>query len=539
MSPTARSVLSPHGEDFEEQLRRCETNLKRLLDATTDGVMIHRDLRYVYANPAALKLLGRSHDEVVGHSPFELVPPRFRLFLAERIMEAYTRKEPMPEVEERLLHASGAEVPVEVIAVPVIFDGEVATLVHIRDITSRRALEVRLRAADRLASAGLVAAGVAHEINNPLAYALSSLELLAERLDASGPTKRPGESSPAPLEKDVNDRQQKAGNDAHDGNDATIPELVASARDGVERAVRVARDVKMFTEGRRATPARVAIHRVLDSCIAFLGADVRSRVNLIKHYGDVPDVLGNEARLAQVFLNLLLNAVQALAHRMRGPCDVTLTTYAKGDRVVVEVKDTGAGIPAELQSTIFEPLFTTKPHGMGLGLALSTELVAEEEGELSVTSTPGSGTTFTVSLRMAPREELASERRPRVRSSGKRILIVDDEPRLAATMRMMLCAHHTTMAQSGHEALQRLRSGEAYDLILCDLAMPNVDGMDLYQRIRTEWPGLEERVIFLTGDAFVSRTQEFLSSVPNAHLQKPFDPNELLDRVDAVLARAG
>ncbi len=508
-APEAR----PYGAlvaDWEERLQRCESNLVRLLDTTPDGILIHRDLRYVYANPAALKLVGRAHDDVIGHSPFELVPPRFRMLLAERIMKAYTTREPMPEVEERLLHASGAEVPVEVVALPVVFAGDVATLVHIRDITNRRQLEVRLRAADRLASAGLIAAGVAHEIGNPLTYALTNVQLLEQRL----------------------------GDEYGEGQEE-LREMVASVREGLARAADVARDVKVFTSPQQGRPAPIDVHQVIRSAVAFLGPEMRSRANVISRFGDVPDVLGNASRLAQVFLNLLTNAVQSLAGNTRGANDIVITTHSARGSVIVEVQDTGIGIPAELQSTIFEPLFTTKPGGTGLGLALCKELLSKERGTISVESAVGKGTKFTVVLPAAtghaPRE---SETRARERTSGKRILVVDDEPRVAASLKMVLADHRTTIASSGHEALLRLHSGEKYDVIVCDLLMENIDGIDLYQRVRAEAPELADRFIFLTGDAFISRTQQFLASIPNRHLQKPFPPDELLDAVDDVLTTA-
>jgi PAS domain S-box-containing protein len=491
----------------EERLRRCERNLMTILDASSDGVLIHSELRYVYANEAALSLVGRKREDVIGHSPFELVPPRFRVLLAERIMEAYSTHVPMPEVEERLLHASGAEVPVEVVTIPVIFGGDVATLVHIRDITARRELEVRLRAADRLASAGLIAGGIVHEIASPLTYALTNLTLLEQRMEA------------------------------HEALDDDVRQLLAMGREGVARAARVARDVKVFTSppGTRATA--VDIHDILRSALAFLGPEMRSRANVIERFGQVPKVLGHPSRLAQVFLNLLTNAVQSLECRPRSLNDVTITTSAKGDSIVlVEVKDTGIGIPPELQSAIFEPLFTTKPEGSGLGLALSKELISKEGGELSVESVVGSGTKFTVALRAAPRQGVEAPRPPRARSSGKRILVVDDEPRLAKSLKMVLGDHRTTLAKSGHDALQHLHAGEKYDLIICDLLMANIDGIDLHRRIGLEWPALQQRMIFLTGDAFISRTQQFLARVPNLRLQKPFEPDELLDAIDEVLA---
>ena len=494
--------------DYEQRLRRCEHNLVHILDAAPEGILIHRGLRYIYANLAALKLVGRSREEVIGHSPFELVAPRFRLLLAERIMEAYTTRTPRPDVEERLLHASGLEVPVEVVTLPVIFAGELATLVHIRDITARRELEIRLRAADRLASAALIAAGVAHEIDDPLTHALSTLETLAARV-----AEERSESAPE------------------------IRQLVAAVQDGVKRAAHVTRDVKVFASAQRVRPVPVDIRKVIEASLSFLGPEMRSRANVVERYGEVPRVLGNEARLAQVFINLLSNAVKALADRDRGPNDVTITTKARGDAaVVVEIKDSGLGLPQERESAVLEPLFTTKPDGWGVGLALCKELVSREGGEISVESVLGSGTTFTVTLQAAPRVEPPAARAARERSSGKRVLIVDDEPRVAAALKTALGSHHTTIATSGHEALQRLHAGEAYDLIVCDLLMENIDGIDLHRRIEGEWPGLHSRMIFLTGDAFISRTQEFLARVPNRHLQKPVDPEALLDVVDDVLS---
>ncbi len=496
--------------DLEERLRRCERNLLAIFDGTSDGILIHRDLRYVYANDAALAMLGRRREELIGRSPFEIVPQRFRAVLAERIMEAYTTHRPLPEVEERLLHASGAEVPVEAVTIPVIFRGELSTLVHVRNITTRRELEVRLRAADRLASAGLVAAGVVHEIASPLTYALANLEVFEERCTARGVL------------------------------DDELRQLLATVREGVGRACDFARDTRVFTTARSTRPGPIDIHAVLRSALAFLGPEMRSRAHVREDFGDVPKVLGNASRLAQIFLNLLANAVQSLSEdHSRRPKDVTITTKAKGaSLIVVEVKDTGVGIAPELLSTIFEPLFTTKAEGSGIGLAVCRELVGLEGGELGVESVVGVGTTFTVTLRAAPRDVVEPSEPARARTVGKRILVVDDEPRLARSLKMVLSDHHTTLAHSGHDALQRLHAGERYDVVICDLLMDNIDGIDLWKRIGMEWPDLQHRMIFLTGDAFICRTQEFLSSVPNRRLQKPFAPDELLDAVDEVLSEA-
>ncbi|HVH48041.1 MAG TPA: ATP-binding protein [Labilithrix sp.] len=506
--PELQPKLQPEIQsEIQSEIQESDADLVQLLDATTDGILIHRGLRYVYANAAALKLLGRAREEVLGHSPFDLVPPRFRLLLAERVMEVFATHTPMPEVEERLLHASGAEVPVEVIDIPIRFGGSVATLVHVRDITARRALEIRLRAADRLASASLIAAGVVHEISNPLAFALANLEHLEE----------------------VIAEECSARSRARD--------VLGVIRSNVLHAAHVARDASVFAHERRVRATHVDVREVLEASIAFLGPDLRSRANVIERYQDVPRVLGDRARLAQVFLNLLTISVQSLSHGSRRPNDVTITVRPKDSAVVVvTIADTGNWRPQELECAMFEPLFTTRTNGTGVTLALSKELLSSEGGELSVDSTLGCGTTFTVTLPAACRDGRATPHEQPARAVGKRILVVDDEPRVASRLKTILCEHKTTIARSGHEALQRLHSGEAYDLIVCDLLVENIDGIELYRRIREEWPGLHTRIIFLTGDAFISRTQEFLATIPNRHLQTPFEHDELLDVVDDVLA---
>jgi PAS domain S-box-containing protein len=359
----------------ETQLRRSEANFLHLLDASPDAIAVHRSNRIVYVNAAALRLLGYAREDIVGRSPFDFVSPRYRLLVAERILQTYVRHTVTSEIEERMLHASGREVAVEVLAVPILFEGAIATLVHIRDISARKQLETKLRAADRLANVGLIASSIAHEVKGPLTYALWNLDLVAERLRKTPHTPELDE----------------------------VQRLVGTAREGVERAARVARDMKMFSGAERAGTSPVDVHRLLDACANLVRADMRGRVHLVRRYGDVPPALGNETRLAQVFLNLVANAVEATPEHADVPREVTLTTRAEGGRVLVDVSDDGPGIPEHLRELVFEPLYTTKAEGAGLGLAITRALVAEEQGTLELRSEVGRGTTFTVRLRAASR----------------------------------------------------------------------------------------------------------------------------------------
>jgi two-component system cell cycle sensor histidine kinase/response regulator CckA len=495
-----------------ERWRVKEGNLFKLIDEATDAIVLHRQQTIVYANPRALQLFGyASLPEVVGRSLFDFVSSAYRAIVADRVFQTYFRGQTTSEIEERLLQKNGQEIPAEVIAIPFHLGGEAATLVHIRDITERKKLEVWLRAEDRLASVGLMAAGIAHEVNNPLTYALCNVDLLRARIGAMPPSAATSE----------------------------LNEMLDHVREGVERAVQVAREVTMFSRGERDRTTLLDVHRILDSCANLASVHLRGHARLVKHYGAVPSVLGHGERVGQIFLNLLINAAQAIPPGHEAQNTVTVTTSAQeSDAVLVEVRDTGTGIPSEHMAHIFEPLFTTKPEGTGLGLAISRALVVEEGGSLSVESEFGKGSCFRVVLRAAPPDETRPDktRVPEVRATGKRILVVEDEPHLAKVLGLVLSSHVVTLAASGREALDKLRAGERYDLIVTDLSVGDVDGFALFEAIRAEWPGQESRVIFMSGDAFTQRARAFFRAIPNPVIEKPFESRHLLDVVDTLAA---
>jgi PAS domain S-box-containing protein len=201
-----------------------ESSFYKLIDASPDALVVHRRQRIVYANPRAVALFGYPLAELVGRSIFDFVSAAYRALVADRVFQTYFRKAVTAEVEERLLNRAGEEVPVEVVAIPLVFGGELATLVHIRDVSERKKLDVWLRAEDRLASVGLMAAGIAHEINNPLTYALCNVELLRDRI-AELPASE---------------------------NSAALAEMLAHVHEGVERAAAVTRQVTLFSRAEHA-----------------------------------------------------------------------------------------------------------------------------------------------------------------------------------------------------------------------------------------------------------------------------------------------
>ena len=264
----------------------------------------------------------------------------------------------------------------------------------------------------------------------------------------------------------------------------------------------------------------------------------------MKTFEPVRAVWGNEARLEQVVINLLMNAAQAVPETRAESNEIRVSVGDDGSgRAVLEVSDNGQGIPADLQSRIFDPFFTTKPVGVGTGLGLSIchGIVTSLGGEIAVHSEPEAGTTFRVVLPTTdlPVEETARTTReslPVQIRQRARVLVVDDELPIANTMRELLgLEHDVVIATSGREALDAIGSGSAFDVIFCDLMMPSMSGVDLYERVRVKHPGLERKIVFMTGGAFTPRAADFLASVDNRRIEKPFSLG-LLEKIVQEMA---
>ena len=398
-------------------------------------------------------------------------------------------------------------------------EGQVVEVIGVAiDITDRRRAEAALKQsearlidADRLASLGTLAAGVAHEINNPLSYVLLNLDLVLRELDA----RALGDESPVPC--------------------SDLVTRLREARRGVDRVRLIVQDLKAFS---RIDPGRrgpVDVRRVLDETLEVASNEIRHRARLVRELADVPPVEANASRLGQVFLNLLLNAVQSIAEGDVEHNQITVSTsVGEGGRVVVAVADTGAGIPEDILAHVFEPFFTTKPAGFGTGLGLSIchGIVTSLGGEITVESRIGHGSVFRVILpAAAPVDEARAasraESRPSIpipRTPRGRVLVVDDEPVLAAALgRSLEPEFEVEVLGNGREALERLRRDPPFDAVLCDLIMPEMTGMDVYEALKDTDPDLTSRIIFMTGGTFTRRARDFLASIPNPALDKPFD----------------
>ena len=406
-----------------------------------------------------------------------------------------------------------------------------------RDVTEQKHTEARLAKsterqellqrqlifAERMASVGTLAAGVAHEINNPLAFVAANAAMIVEELDRAT-----GEQ--------LQERAEE------------LREMARDVQMGAERIRKIVRALKTFSRAEEQKLSLIEVGPVLELAINMTQGEVRHRARLTREIRPLPPVLADEARLGQVFINLLINAVQAIPEGQAERHTIRLVTRTNSTgQVFVEVHDSGTGIAAEHRDHIFDPFYTTRPvgRGTGLGLSICHGIVTALGGTITFESDPGRGSTFVVALpgvvvEVVPKV-VTAKASDGVRREG-RILVVDDDPLVGTTLRRVLeREHEVTVVESGREALTLIGAGERYDVILCDVMMPQMTGIELYAEVGRSAPDQQARMIFVTGGTFTPKARSFFDKAPNALIEKPFNLRNLraVVREQLQLIRSG
>ena len=383
-----------------------------------------------------------------------------------------------------------------------------SSVLLIEDITDTRRLQEQLIQSEKLSAIGQLIAGVAHELNNPLASVLGFADYLAE-------------SAALP---------------------ETLVEPLRIIQQEAQRAATIVRNLLSFARRQEQDRRRLAVGPVLQRTVALLNNQlIGLKVEpLLVVEPNLPEIEGSPNQLQQVFLNVINNAAQAIAATGRGGT-VVIRARPWLDGVAVDVIDDGPGIADDIQERIFEPFFTTKAEGEGTGLGLSIcqGIIREHGGRISVKSQPGYGATFTVELPPAGAGEPAADATSAGEGRTARVLVVDDEPHILYYMRATLesWGHRVDTAADGHDALARVRAAQ-YDVIISDVRMPNLGGRELFERLRQELPAMAERMVFATGDTVRDDTMEFLERSGRPFLHKPFKLAELRSTLSGALARA-
>jgi signal transduction histidine kinase len=382
------------------------------------------------------------------------------------------------------------------------------------EMSERRRAEAQLVMASRMSAVGVVAAGVAHEINNPLTYLIGNLDLLRSKLSAA-----------------------QAGERRMDLESAL--RMAEHASEGAERVRLIVRDLKAFSRPDTEELEPVNLVEVLESVLRLAGHELKHRARIVWDRTPVPPVVGNAARLSQVLLNVVANAAQAMGE---GEPEqdvlhiVTRVLEAEG-AVEVRLRDTGVGMDKETLSQVFELFFTTKRKsaGTGLGLSLCRKIVEGFGGRIDITSELGRGTEVVIRLpcyagaEAVPEQEHDASDLARTRlTPAHRVLVVDDEPEIGTVVAAMLQGRYAVeVARDGRSALALLGSGGEFDAVLCDLMMEGTSGMDVYETIVRERPALASRFVFMTGGPCTARASAFLEQHEERVLEKPFTLKQL------------
>lgn len=502
------------------RLAESELRYRTLMEHANDGIAVFSPdgvIREV--NHRFLEIFGEGRDDLMGRSLADFIAPDAppsTLGPALASVEGEGRGYPPVEITRR----DKSAVLVEFSTAPLELQGEPLVLAIGRDVTAQVRARAQLMVSDRLASMGAMAAGVAHEINNPLAAVIGNLEIAQDCIATLA-----SQHGPSP----------------------TLEDLGAMLSDAQEAAVRVkviVADTKLLSRGDDRVVGPVDVRRVIESAIRMTRHEVRHRATLVIEAGDVMPVLANESRLGQVLINLIVNAAQAIPEGHANQHRICVRAYSGPDAaVMIEVEDTGQGIAEEDLRKIFTPFFTTKPNGVGtgLGLAICERIITELGGEITLTSRVGRGTRVLIRLPStdasvaspSPPEALAPPTR------RGRILVVDDEVLVGALLRRQLGERHDiTVCTRAEEALTHLGDGHRFDVILCDLMMPTMTGIEFHDEVGKHAPDHVERIVFITGGAFTSAARAFMADESKVFLEKPFEARALHAVIEERLRQA-
>lgn len=390
-------------------------------------------------------------------------------------------------------------------------------IVRITDISEKKKANAMLAQNDRLASIGLLAAGVAHEINNPLTFISLNLESLSEELP------------------------ELKGIDADKRWELAKSAEVANS--GAKRIAKIVNDLNTFSRIDENKEA-ISLHACIDKAVNLVSNEIRFKAALVRDYSKLPEVFANEGKLCQVFVNLLINAAQSISENDIDNNKIEITTYRKNDYACVTIKDTGSGIAHDNRLHIFDPFFSTKQagEGSGLGLTICRNHLKSMGGtiEYQLRDEPlqnKRGAAFLVKIPIVVKKEKEKDTATFVKlHRNGRFLAIDDEPQLLDIYRRLFTKEHELItARSGALAIEILQTDPNFDCIICDVIMPEISGIDIYNWLLEKDPKLIKKLLFVSGGSFTNKTRSFQAQVDAPFLQKPFSTNELFTWINKIM----
>lgn len=525
--------MSLYRHELERRMRERDRWHTKSLESIGDAV-VTVDLagRVTFMNPAAEKLTGTSAADALGKPVRDVVKMTSssgETFSDTPLTAALREDRAVELIDANLLNVrTGAQHAVSDSTMPVFEAGQrLGAVMVFRDVTDQRNLQKQLELANQLASLGTMAAGVAHEVNNPLSVVTANADFLAQELNQH--------------------RAELANLPAGDPARKRCEDMVQALQDVRQAAARIGsivEDLRAFSRPSQPQLGVADVVKCLSWALRTTAHEFQQRAQLITHIEPVPHVSGDEAKLGQVFINLLVNAAHAIAPGRADENRITVNVQpdARG-WATIEIADSGCGIAAADLPRIFDPFFTTRSSGGGTGLGLSIchGIVTAFGGELRVTSEPNEGSRFTVCLPPSAPASAQAEPRNAVQPEARRsrILIIDDEQMVLRVLERVLRNHDLVCTQSARAGLDHIRNGEHFDLILSDITMPSMTGIQFYEELLQHHPDQAKRVVFLSGGAVSLDISDFLQSVSNPRIEKPFDSRGLRTQIANLLAEGG
>lgn len=565
---SAQASDPPGGEAASEpaafsQSSASADRYRALIEAADDAILVadFASGAVSEANPAACELLG--------YRPAEFGSLRMPDFFAPedpdavRLFEEIARCERARHQNVRARRKDGSAFWAELRAKVFESSGSKLVLFIVRDVTHRidreselarayqslKDAQARLIHSGKLAAIGQIAGGVAHEVNNPATFILTNLRVMRENV---GIFRR----AMSKLRREVFDANVLSSEKKRivdeilgTGDFETLlrdtSEMVDDNLSGIERIASIVKDLRTFSRIEQDDVQEIAVNDVVDVACNLAYADIRHCARLVKELSKLPPVVAEPGKLAQVFTTLLVNAAHAIKEGSADENEIRVSTSSDGSNVIVVVQDTGSGIPADALAGIFEPFSRSeaREQSAGFGLSLCAEIVRMHGGQIDVASEAGRGTRFEVRLPLAKPDDESKARMSSIPADAPsaealaraRVLVIDDDVAvLRAYRRMLSMRHDVVLASGGAEGLSTLEKDADFDIVLCDVMMPQLDGPMVYEALRARAPRLLERVVFCSGGAFTPRAKEFLASVRNPFLSKPIDPAAL----EAIIQKA-
>lgn len=524
-----------HSAELDKKLITLEQRSKIFLESVNCGIfIINHEGVILEANKRVETMLGYARDKIIGKTYLNILAPNE--VETNTLVEKLLLEKNIGPTVTKIKNTQGKTLDIEYTIMSAVINDEQMFLAILNDVTEIERLRQQALLNDKLATVGTLAAGIVHEINNPVAWVLTNLNFLKERLK-----KYENDIKEYRFSKDDAythlEELKKELNSYH--------ELVAESLEGIVQVKDIVRDLKGFTRIDERNEVHADIHDILNSAIKIASSQCKHKIKIQKLYADnIPKGMFERGKLQQVFLNLIINAVQSISELPEYSDKeniLQIHTHLNKNEIYIDIADNGPGISPEVLPKIFDPFFTTKPTGIGTGLGLSIckEIIEQIGGRISLQTEIGKGTTFTIVIPLKVSKHSPKEiTKPQGSSliAPVRILVVDDEPTLLKTIQRILeNQHKVTLAHGGQIALDLLKKNDfGFDIIITDLSMPTINGIDIYKYVKENAPGLEKHIIFMTGGTDSQHSKKFLNEVNNICVPKPFAKEELLHAIATV-----